>query len=128
MESLHPHRGFTLIELLVVLAIIGIIMVIVLTGQSSFNKTIILSNTAYDIALTLRDAESYGLGSRATAVTANAGYGVHFQNASPGLFTFFADSFPAPNASNCHGLPVGGASAPNAQYGDCRYESGKTRK
>ena len=103
-------------------------MVIVLTGQSSFNKTIILSNTAYDIALTLRDAESYGLGSRATTVTANAGYGIHFQNASPGRFTFFADSFPTPNASNCHGLPVGGSGAPNAQYGDCIYESGQDQK
>ena len=129
MESISFHRGFSLVELMVVLAIIGVIMSIVLTSQSTFNKTIILKNTAYDIALTLRNAETYGLGSRAAGVTANAGYGVHFQNAPTGTFTFFADTYPlSPSAFNCHGLPAGGSGAPDAQPGDCAYTAGQDQK
>ena len=128
MESFYFRRAFTLIELLVVLAIIGVIMAVVFTNQSSFNKTLILTDTAYDIALSLRDAETFGLGSRAANATANAGYGIDFQNASPRVFTFFADTYPSPSASNCHGLPTGGASSPSAQPGDCVYEQGQDQK
>ncbi len=87
--------GFTLIELLVVLAIIGAISTIVLTSQSSFNKTLVLANTAYDIALTLRSAENFGLGSRALGTNANAGYGLHFDSGTTGSFMLFADIWPA---------------------------------
>jgi prepilin-type N-terminal cleavage/methylation domain-containing protein len=89
------RRAFTLIELMVVLTIIIIMTTIVLTSQSSFNKTLILANTAYDIALTLRSAQTYGVGSRTSGTTANVGYGVHFLKGNPGSFTFFADAAPA---------------------------------
>jgi prepilin-type N-terminal cleavage/methylation domain-containing protein len=101
MESIRIHRAFTLIELLVVLAIIGVIMTIVFSSQSVFNKTLILSNTAYDISLALRDAESYGIGSRASGIMTNAGYGAHFQNSSPRSFIVFADTDPPINTSSC---------------------------
>lgn len=128
MESLRFRRGFTLIELMVVLAIIVIVTTVVLTNQSSFNKTLILSNTAYDIALSLRSAQTYGLSSRASGTTVNTGYGVHFSNGAPSSFTLFADAFPGPIASNCHGIPVGGANAPDAKPGDCVYESTQGEK
>lgn len=138
MESLHFRRGvlrpliiragFTLVELLVVLAIIAVVMVVVLTSQSSFNGTLILQNAAYDIALTLRNAQTYGLGSRAVGVTANAGYGIHFQSVPADSFTFFADTSPAPSASNCHGLPLGGSAAPDAQPGDCIYDQNQDQR
>lgn len=137
MESIHFRRshvlslskGFTLTELIVVMGIIGIIMSIVMTSQSSFNKTLILQNATYDIALTLRDAETYGLSSRASGAIANAGYGVHFQKGTPSIFTFFADTYPSsPSAFNCHGVPVGGVSAPDAQPGDCVYTAGQDQK
>ena len=121
MESIRLHRGFTLVELMVVFAIITIIMAVVLTSQSSFNKTLILANTAYDIALTLRSIETYGIGSRAFGTTVNAGYGLHFESGTPGSFTLFADTNPVPSVSSvCH--PISDASAPNAQPGDCIYE------
>ena len=49
---------------MVVLAIVTSITAIVFTSQNSFNKTLILANTAYDIALTFRSAATYGLGGR----------------------------------------------------------------
>jgi hypothetical protein len=105
-------------------------MTIVLTSQSTFNKTLILKNTAYDIALTLRNAETYGLGSRASGAVANTGYGVHFSRISPREFILFADTSPStPSATNCHGLPLfGGQSAPDALPGDCIYTGGSDRK
>ena len=125
MEPSH-HRGFTLIELLVVLAIMVIITSVVLTSQSSFNKTLILANTAYDVALTLRSAETYGLGNRVAGTVANAGYGLDFQKATPGSFTLFADTYPPPSSTGCH--PATDPTAPNARPGDCVYEANQGEK
>ncbi len=125
----RPAAGFTLIELLVVLAIIVVITSIVLTNQSSFNKTLVLANTAYDIALTLRSAETYGLGSRAVAGASNVGYGVDFQRATPGVpyaFTFFVDSYPPLGGSGpfCH--PVTGT--PSDRPGNCAYDANQQER
>lgn len=136
MEPIHPHpalrtlslgsrksagrkparelgRGFTLAELLVVLAIMVTIMLIVFTSQGSFNKTFTLTNTAYDIALSLRNAETYGLGSRAVGGAVNAGYGLHFDNATTGSFLFFADTSPA-----------AACATPDCRPGDSVYTAG----
>lgn len=115
-------KGFTLVELLVVTAIIVVILGLIFVSQSSFNKTLILSNTAYDIALAVRSAETYGLGGRAISATP-MGYGVHLDKATPGSFIFFADAYPAPSTNSvCH--PTGDASALDAQPGNCNYDSG----
>lgn len=119
--------GFTLVELLVVVAIILVITSIALASQSSFNKTLILANTAYDVALTLHSAETYGLGSRAVAGVANTGYGIDFQSGTPGLFTFFADTYPLPStAPGCH--QTADPTAPDARPGDCAYEANRGEK
>ncbi len=131
MEYFHHHHrtnrivtaGFTLIELLVVLAIITVITAMTITSQGSFNKSLILANTAYDIALSFRSAEMYGIGSRGTDTVSNPGYGLHFNRATPGSFTLFADTnLPV---EGCHKLPPvsrGGANAPDAKPGNCVYD------
>lgn len=115
MESLHLRlsRGFTLIELLVVVSIMIVIMSVVLSSQSSFNKTLVLANTTYDIALTIRGAESFGIGNRASGGITNAGYGIHVSASAPGSFIFFADT-------------TGGASCatPSCNPGDGVYTLG----
>lgn len=133
MERFHarrvahvPHRGvlvrgFTLIELMVVLAIIVVVTTIAITGQGSFNRSIILSNAAYDLALSFRSAEVYGLGSRATGSAANTGYGLHFDRGTPTTFLMFADSSPGPSTTSCH--PAVDINAPDAKPGDCAYQS-----
>lgn len=134
MESFHPHRdtvrkiktfraGFTLVELLVVFSIIAIISGVVFTSQSYFNKTLILANTAYDVALSIRSAEMYGLGGRAISMTPT-GYGVHFDRATPNSFILFGDTYPAPSISSvCH--TTLNSSSLDAQSGNCSYESGQ---
>jgi len=113
--------------MLVVAAIIIVITGVIFSGRSQFNNSILLSSTAYDIALTMRDAETYGLGTRAASGAASAGYGLDFTRAAPGTYTLFADTNPAPGGTNaCHALPTNGASAPNAYPGDCVYTAADT--
>lgn len=127
MEPIHIRRGFTLIELLIIVGIIAALTAIIFTSQSSFNKSLILANTAYDIALALRLAETYGLGNRATAGLSNIGYGLDFNRATPASFIFFADSYPLPSTNpGCH--QATDPTAPDAQPGDCAYEAGQDRK
>ena len=92
--ALSLSRGFTLIELLVVISIMIVMTSLVLTSQSSFNKTLVLANTTYDIALTIRSAESFGVGNRMSGGAANAGYGIHLSSGTPTSFILFADTYP----------------------------------
>ncbi|HET9641278.1 MAG TPA: type II secretion system protein [Candidatus Paceibacterota bacterium] len=99
--------GFTIIELLVVLGIIAVIMGIVLTSQGNFNRSIVLANTAYDIALTVRSAETYGISSRASAASPNTGYGLHFDAGNQSSFILFADTNPAASCTTPGCTPPG---------------------
>ena len=76
-------RGFTLVELLVSIAIIVIITSMVLLRYDKFDSTILLKNTAYDIALTLREAQVRSVSAmRGGASQSKYPYGVTF---TPGL-------------------------------------------
>jgi prepilin-type N-terminal cleavage/methylation domain-containing protein len=117
-------RGFTLIEMVVVLAIIVLITAVTITGQSSFNKTLLLTDTTYSVAFSAREAQSYGLASRKFgASTNNPGYGLHFDRSMPGSYTFFADVVntlhPFPT-----GCPVGTPGTPSEKPGNCRFDAG----
>lgn len=105
-----PVRGFTLIEMLVVLAIIIVVTGIVLSGESNFNRSFLLTNTTYDVALSFRSAETYGLASQAYGGSLNAGYGIYLSLASPSSYVMFADSYPS--AASKYGSSVSPASRP----------------
>jgi prepilin-type N-terminal cleavage/methylation domain-containing protein len=120
----NPVRGFTLVEMMVVLAIIVIITTIALLGQSSFNRSMVLTDTAYTIAFSVREAQALGISSRAFAGTQDAGYGIHFANLSPTSYKLFADTYPiAPGDTQytaiCPGHPNVATSNPEAKPGDC---------
>ena len=119
-------RGFTLVEMMVVLGIIVIITTVALVGQSSFNQTLILTDTAYSVALSLREAQSYGLSSKVFAASnfvQNAGYGIRFSG--PSSYTMFVDSYPLEPGSTLGGICVGHDAAigrPDARPGNCLYD------
>ncbi|MFZ1988054.1 MAG: prepilin-type N-terminal cleavage/methylation domain-containing protein [Minisyncoccia bacterium] len=99
LKAAHPvagsSRGYTLIEMLIVLAIIIIIAAIAIGGQSNFNRTLSLNNAAFDIALSIRQAQSFGLSSRSASGVSNAGYGLHFNRTEESSYIFFADTKPS---------------------------------
>lgn len=134
LTRVHPTgtlSGFSLVEMMVVLAIITIITSVVLTGQTNFNKTILLTDTAYQVATSIREMQSFGISSRrykagATDVQ-NSPYGIHVDSVNNNKFILFADTSntptPSPALSNC---ALGTAGTPDAKTGNCLYDTDAT--
>lgn len=123
-------RGFTLVEMLVVLSIVVIITVIAITGQGTFNRSLILTDTAYTVAFSIREAQTLGLSSRvftnaANVSTTNAGYGIRFDRTTPTAYVQFSDVYPVAPGSTQGGQCPGHTSpqgTPDARPGNCLYD------
>jgi prepilin-type N-terminal cleavage/methylation domain-containing protein len=75
----NTEAGFSLIELLVVTAIFVILTGIILSNNSRFGGVVVLENMAYDLALSVRHAQLYGIAVRRFGATDfNVGYGINF--------------------------------------------------
>jgi prepilin-type N-terminal cleavage/methylation domain-containing protein len=61
------NKGFTLIELMVSVGIFAVMTALLLFRADRFDGGIVLENMAYDIALSIREAQSYGLNVLETA-------------------------------------------------------------
>ena len=91
-------KGFTLIEMTVVLAIVLIISTMILANTQSFNSSILLRSLAYEVGLSLREAQLYGIAVKETAPGSNnfsAAYGVYMPasilNTPNATYQLFAD-------------------------------------
>ena len=88
-------RAFTLIELLVVLAVISIITFVLLVQQSKFDSATVMRGLVYNIALSVRQAQVYGVSVRESGQgsgTFAQGYGLYFNpGANPQSYVLFAD-------------------------------------
>jgi prepilin-type N-terminal cleavage/methylation domain-containing protein len=69
--------GMTLVELMVVISIFVIVSGLTIFDYGSFNSNTSISNLASDIALTIRKAQSYAIGTHLLGTNANVSYGVH---------------------------------------------------
>jgi len=90
-------RGFSLIELIIVVAIMMVITSAVLFRQSKFSSDILITNMAYEVALSIREAAVFGLSSKYTDSDYRVGYGIHFgpdgaSSPSEGFVTFIDKS------------------------------------
>src|SRR3989344_5639425 len=88
------QAGFTLIEMLVGIAVMAIVTGVMLANNGRFGGQVLLQNLAYDIALTLRHAQVYGISVLRFEDTASyaPGYGIHFLTSGPGnIFILFGD-------------------------------------
>jgi prepilin-type N-terminal cleavage/methylation domain-containing protein len=94
--SVVKSAGFTLIELLVVLAIFALVMGVALFNQAGLNSNIMITNLAYETALAVREAQTYGISVRATSFNSglnfDKGYGAYFDIDNPMQFVVFGDS------------------------------------
>lgn len=92
--ALRAKRGFALIELVVVMGIFVVVSSLVLANNTRFGGSVLLQNLAYDIALTIRQAQVYGIAVRgASSSNFSAGYGMYFESAPDKNKTYvlFAD-------------------------------------
>ncbi len=109
-------KGFTLIERLMVLAIFTILTSVVMYNYAEFNSRTIMSNIAYEIALTVRQAQVYSLGVRGQAGNEEFDnrYGVYFNTDNDGKeFVFFFDKKPTGEGAEPDGWCDGGEGQSN---------------
>jgi prepilin-type N-terminal cleavage/methylation domain-containing protein len=86
-------RGFTLVELMVVVGIFAFISMLTLANYSQFNTQIVLENTAHEVALEVRQAQSFGLGVREALSTTGTypGYGIYIPASNSTKVYLYAD-------------------------------------
>ncbi len=87
------NKGFTIAEIIVSIAIVVLMMSVVLFGYRAYNDNIILSSAASEMAVTIRQAQSYGVSVKQLAGTNdfNTSYGIWFDLSNPGSYYMFAD-------------------------------------
>ena len=90
------RSGFTLVELIVVVVIIATVSALSLFNSSKLNSSVLLSNTAYEVGLIVRDAQISGLGARVLSldndgVATTSSQGVYFDINTPERIIYFAD-------------------------------------
>lgn len=82
---------------MVVISIMLILTTIFLLRQQQFNSATVLRGLSYSIALSIRQAQAYGLSIRESSAgafdtsTAARAYGVYLSSATPGSYILFAD-------------------------------------
>jgi prepilin-type N-terminal cleavage/methylation domain-containing protein len=91
--TLNASPGFTLLELAVTITIFVLLTTAILIRNARFRTDLIVTNLAYEIALTVREAQVYGINVNAPTEDPyiySYAHGVHF---SPGTdrFDLFAD-------------------------------------
>jgi len=101
-------RGFTLIELMVTVSIMTLITAVTLVNHSKFGGKVLLRSTAYEMALVVREAQTYGISVRKIGFASggsqtvlggsidadfNVPYGVHFDVRDKTHYITFADTY-----------------------------------
>lgn len=93
--SFKFKKGFTLFEMLVSLAIITLIAGIVVYNYSQFNNDIEITNLAYRMAISIRQAQVYSISVRQFPNAPDpfrVPYGIHFSEKMPEAFILYADA------------------------------------
>lgn len=71
------QKGFTLAEVLTVIGIFLVMTSIVIFNYNQFRGETILTNMAYEIALSIREAQIYGISVRNSGTTFDKEYGIY---------------------------------------------------
>ncbi len=90
-KNIRAHRGFTLAEMVVVIGVIAIVSGVVLANNNRFGGQVLLQNLAYDIALSIRQSQVYGIAVQRFNNEYASAYGMHFSISSPDIYLLFAD-------------------------------------
>lgn len=91
------HKGFSLIEILVAIAIMLLILGVALFNHREFGNTVTLTNLAYDVALSVRKSQVFGISVREVSIGSDqfdVPYGNYFYTdplTGENNYVFFAD-------------------------------------
>ena len=96
LRSSLPSKGFTLTELVVVIAIVTVLTGVFLTQQQQFDSTTLLRSLSYSMALSIRQAQTYGVSVRSFEGTFAEAHGIQFVQGLSEYY-LFADIDPLPN-------------------------------
>ena len=99
----NRNKAFTLVELIISIAIFAFMTAFLLAKYGKFDQNLLLTNLAYDVALSIRTAQSYGISVKDSSTLSNEGsptgsyyypYGVYFNSlaATNKQFIFFSDN------------------------------------
>jgi putative endonuclease len=94
--SRKSSAGFTLVELMVSIGIMVMITLIAVSGRAQYDGSLLLTNLAYDISLSIREAQVYGVNVKKSNATItgdqfDASYGVNFSTSPNDRYYLFAD-------------------------------------
>lgn len=92
-QAIQKKHGFTLIELLISVAIIGILTAIVVVKYKSFDSTVLLKSTAYEVALALRESQVKTMSATRGTTGFDFPRGVTFTTAASGKQSYIAFQF-----------------------------------
>lgn len=95
LSDVSTSRGFTLLELLLTIGIVGLMTGVILSSQAKFGGEIILRSLAYDVALSIRQAQTYGISvkNNPQASEFGFGHGIHINMHDPKEYILFADTY-----------------------------------
>ncbi|KKU67539.1 MAG: hypothetical protein UX89_C0014G0009 [Parcubacteria group bacterium GW2011_GWA2_47_16] len=121
----HRSKGFSLIELVVAMAIFVTISSVLVVSQRRFGGNTLITNLAYDVALTMRQAQVYGISvRRVKAVSDPEGiaqfersYGIHIGTA--GYYILFADADNDKKYNTASNSATGCLSSPSSGLPEC---------
>ena len=91
LQATSSLKGFTLVELVVTVGIFAIISTVIISRNSQFDEEIFLSDMAYDVALSVRRAQSFGVNVRSAEGSFDHPYGIFFTNATT-TYQLFVDT------------------------------------
>ncbi len=127
--KLKASFGFTMIELAVTISIFALVSGVMLAKYPTFSSRIVLENTAHQVALSVREAQTYGLSVKGLGGIFGVfpTYGVHFRvsgsldqdPASPKRFVLFADLLPNISTPTANNKIYDGASDCSVTGGEC---------
>lgn len=91
------NQGFTFVELLVVMGLVVVLISVVVSQNRTGAARIMFDDIAYRVALSVRQAQSYGISAREYGEVGGGsrsfcnGYGLHFDLAAPTRYAIFSD-------------------------------------
>ena len=78
MRTIKGIKGFTLVEMVVVVAIIALLVSVVLARYKEYDSVTLLQSAAYDVALSVREAQVRGVAVSGDEGEFEVAYGIHF--------------------------------------------------